>query len=344
MGGIARFFTSIYNGLMGIQKCFAEDAGTKRRISYGKQETGGVGLSAADHIFRNLHWLWYCVFGYGSGKSFWLFPTPCSVACGNCVCPYSGTGGEDFREGRCLYGKYGPQRCYDDRSDLSYASGFQGAAAAIGGKTSVINLCLHYIPVKLLVPGVFMMCCFISTAIGTSMGTMAAMAPVALGVAEGAGLNPAIVCVAVIGGSYFGDNLSMISDTTIAAAFPNPIDAEIAVEVVDSKAIPADKMGLDIGPKTAELYAEAVKSAKTVVWNGPMGVFENPILAKGTIAVAKALAETDATTIIGGGDSAAAVNTLGFGDKMSHISTGGGASLEFLEGKELPGVMAADDK
>ena len=133
-------------------------------------------------------------------------------------------------------------------------------------------------------------------------------------------------------------------DTTIAAAFPNPIDAEIAVEVVDSKAIPADKMGLDIGPKTAELYAEAVKSAKTVVWNGPMGVFENPILAKGTIAVAKALAETDATTIIGGGDSAAAVNTLGFGDKMSHISTGGGASLEFLEGKELPGVMAADDK
>ena len=103
-------------------------------------------------------------------------------------------------------------------------------------------------------------------------------------------------------------------------------------------------MGLDIGPKTAELYAEAVKSAKTVVWNGPMGVFENPILAKGTIAVAKALAETDATTIIGGGDSAAAVNTLGFGDKMSHISTGGGASLEFLEGKELPGVMAADDK
>ena len=141
-----------------------------------------------------------------------------------------------------------------------------------------------------------------------------------------------------------GKKLLLPVDTTIAAAFPNPIDAEIAVEVVDSKAIPADKMGLDIGPKTAELYAEAVKSAKTVVWNGPMGVFENPILAKGTIAVAKALAETDATTIIGGGDSAAAVNTLGFGDKMSHISTGGGASLEFLEGKELPGVMAADDK
>ena len=141
-----------------------------------------------------------------------------------------------------------------------------------------------------------------------------------------------------------GKKLLLPVDTTIAAAFPNPIDAEIAVEVVDSKAIPADKMGLDIGPKTAELYAEAVKSAKTVVWNGPMGVFENPILAKGTIAVAKALAETDAITIIGGGDSAAAVNTLGFGDKMTHISTGGGASLEFLEGKELPGVMAADDK
>ena len=141
-----------------------------------------------------------------------------------------------------------------------------------------------------------------------------------------------------------GKKLLLPVDTTIAAAFPNPIDAEIAVEVVDSKEIPADMMGLDIGPKTAELYADAVKSAKTVVWNGPMGVFENPILAKGTIAVAKALAETDAITIIGGGDSAAAVNTLGFGDKMTHISTGGGASLEFLEGKELPGVMAADDK
>ena len=108
--------------------------------------------------------------------------------------------------------------------------------------------------------------------------------------------------------------------------------------------IPADKEGLDIGPKTQELFANAVKSAKTVVWNGPMGVFENPTLAKGTIAVAKALAETDATTIIGGGDSAAACNQLGFADKMSHISTGGGASLEFLEGKELPGVVAADDK
>ena len=133
-------------------------------------------------------------------------------------------------------------------------------------------------------------------------------------------------------------------DTTIAAGFPDPIDGPIEVSVVDANAIPADMEGLDIGPKTAELYADAVKNAKTVVWNGPMGVFENPTLAKGTIAVAKALAETDATTIIGGGDSAAAVNQLGFADKMSHISTGGGASLEFLEGKELPGVYAADDK
>ena len=141
-----------------------------------------------------------------------------------------------------------------------------------------------------------------------------------------------------------GKKLLLPIDTTIADGFPNPIDAEIAVEVVASDAIPADKEGLDIGTKTAELYADAVKSAKTVVWNGPMGVFENPILAKGTIAVAKSLAETDATTIIGGGDSAAAVNQLGFGDKMTHISTGGGASLEFIEGKELPGVAAANDK
>ena len=141
-----------------------------------------------------------------------------------------------------------------------------------------------------------------------------------------------------------GKKLLLPIDTTIADGFPNPIDAEIAVEVVASDAIPADKEGLDIGTKTAELYADAVKSAKTVVWNGQMGVFENPILAKGTIAVAKSLAETDATTIIGGGDSAAAVNQLGFGDKMTHISTGGGASLEFLEGKELPGVAAANDK
>ncbi len=133
-------------------------------------------------------------------------------------------------------------------------------------------------------------------------------------------------------------------DVTTAKAFPDPIDAEIEVTVYDADKIPADVMGLDIGPKTAELYADAVKSAKTVVWNGPMGVFENPILAKGTIAVAKSLAETDATTIIGGGDSAAAVNTLGFGPKMTHISTGGGASLEFLEGKALPGIEAVNDK
>ncbi|MBR3039087.1 MAG: phosphoglycerate kinase [Lachnospiraceae bacterium] len=141
-----------------------------------------------------------------------------------------------------------------------------------------------------------------------------------------------------------GKKLLLPVDTTIAASFPDPIDGPIEVSVVDANAIPADMEGLDIGPKTAELYADAVKNAKTVVWNGPMGVFENPTLAKGTIAVAKALAETDATTIIGGGDSAAAVNQLGFADKMSHISTGGGASLEFLEGKELPGVYAADDK
>ena len=133
-------------------------------------------------------------------------------------------------------------------------------------------------------------------------------------------------------------------DVTITKNFPDPIDAEIEVQICDADKIPADMMSLDIGPKTAELYADAVKSAKTVVWNGPMGVFENPILAKGTIAVAKSLAETDATTIIGGGDSAAAVNTLGFGDKMSHISTGGGASLEFLEGKALPGIEAVNNK
>lgn len=141
-----------------------------------------------------------------------------------------------------------------------------------------------------------------------------------------------------------GKKLLLPVDTTIAASFPNPIDAPVEVSSVASDQIPADMEGLDIGPKTAELFAEAVKSAKTVVWNGPMGVFENPTLAAGTIAVAKALAETDATTIIGGGDSAAAVNQLGFGDKMTHISTGGGASLEFLEGKELPGVAAANDK
>ncbi|MBQ9155231.1 MAG: phosphoglycerate kinase [Eubacterium sp.] len=141
-----------------------------------------------------------------------------------------------------------------------------------------------------------------------------------------------------------GKQLLLPIDTVTTAEFPNPIDAEIATEVVSSDAIPADKMGMDIGPKTIEAYSNAVKTAKTVVWNGPMGVFENPILAAGTKAVAAALAETDATTIIGGGDSAAAVNQLGYGDKMSHISTGGGASLEFLEGKELPGVAAANDK
>ena len=141
-----------------------------------------------------------------------------------------------------------------------------------------------------------------------------------------------------------GKKLLLPVDAVVADGFPSPIDAEIEVAVVSANAVPADKECLDIGPETAELYAEAARTAKTVVWNGPMGVFENPILAKGTIAVAKALAETDATTIIGGGDSAAAVNQLGFGDKMSHISTGGGASLEFLEGKELPGVAAANDK
>ncbi len=141
-----------------------------------------------------------------------------------------------------------------------------------------------------------------------------------------------------------GKKLLLPVDTTIAAAFPNPIDGPVEVKVVSADETPADMEGLDIGPKTAEMYAEAVKTAKTVVWNGPMGVFENPTLAAGTIAVAKALAETEATTIIGGGDSAAAMNQLGFADKVSHISTGGGASLEFLEGKVLPGVAAADNK
>lgn len=141
-----------------------------------------------------------------------------------------------------------------------------------------------------------------------------------------------------------GKELLLPVDTTIAASFPDPIDGPIEVSNVSADAIPADMEGLDIGTETAKLYADAVKNAKTVVWNGPMGVFENPTLAAGTIAVAKSLAETDATTIIGGGDSAAAVKNLGFGDKMSHISTGGGASLEFLEGKELPGIAALDTK
>ena len=141
-----------------------------------------------------------------------------------------------------------------------------------------------------------------------------------------------------------GKTLLLPIDTVTTTDFPNPIDAEIEVKTVPSNEIPAEKMGLDIGEKTRALFADAVKNAKTVVWNGPMGVFENPILAKGTIAVAEALANADATTIIGGGDSAAAVNQLGFADKMTHISTGGGASLEFLEGKELPGVAAIAEK
>ena len=141
-----------------------------------------------------------------------------------------------------------------------------------------------------------------------------------------------------------GVKLLLPIDTVIAADFPNPIDAEIAVETVPSNAIPADKMGLDIGENTRALFADAVKSAKTVVWNGPMGVFENPTLAKGTIAVAEALAESEALTIVGGGDSAAACDQLGFADRITHISTGGGASLEFLEGKELPGIACLLDK
>ena len=141
-----------------------------------------------------------------------------------------------------------------------------------------------------------------------------------------------------------GKKLLLPVDTVTVAQFPDPIDGPVEVETYDVDSIPAEREGVDIGPKTIELFSNEVKNAKTVVWNGPMGVFENPVLAAGTKAVAKALSETDATTIIGGGDSAAAVNQLGYGDKMSHISTGGGASLEFLEGKELPGVAAADDK
>ncbi|MBQ0097537.1 MAG: phosphoglycerate kinase [Oscillospiraceae bacterium] len=141
-----------------------------------------------------------------------------------------------------------------------------------------------------------------------------------------------------------GKTLLLPVDSVATKEFPDPIDAPIETKVFDAGQIPADMMGLDIGPKTAELYANAVKSAKTVVWNGPMGVSENPDLASGTITVARALAETDATTIIGGGDSAAAVINLGFADKMSHISTGGGASLEYLEGKVLPGIAAIADK
>ena len=141
-----------------------------------------------------------------------------------------------------------------------------------------------------------------------------------------------------------GVKLLLPVDAVVADSFPNPIDAEIAVETVAADAIPADKMGLDIGEKSQTLFADAVKSAKTVVWNGPMGVFENPTLAKGTIAVAQALADSSAVTIVGGGDSAAACEQLGFADKITHISTGGGASLEFLEGLELPGIACLQDK
>ena len=141
-----------------------------------------------------------------------------------------------------------------------------------------------------------------------------------------------------------GVRLLLPIDTVITAEFPNPIDAAIAVTTVPSSEIPADKMGLDIGEKTRELFADAVKNAQTVVWNGPMGVFENPTLAAGTIAVAKALAESSATTIVGGGDSAAACEQLGFADRITHISTGGGASLEFLEGLELPGIACLQNK
>lgn len=141
-----------------------------------------------------------------------------------------------------------------------------------------------------------------------------------------------------------GKKLLLPVDTVVAANFPDPIDGPVETSVVSSDAIPSDKEGLDIGPKTAELFAEEVKKAKTVVWNGPMGVFENPTLAAGTNAVAKALAECDGTTIIGGGDSAAAIKQLGYADKVSHVSTGGGASLEFLEGKGLPGVDVIEEK
>ena len=141
-----------------------------------------------------------------------------------------------------------------------------------------------------------------------------------------------------------GVKLLLPVDVTTIADFPNPIDAPVDVEIYDADKIPAQREGVDIGPKTMELYAEAVKNAKTVVWNGPMGVFENPTLAKGTIAVAEALAASAATTIVGGGDSAAACEQLGFADRITHISTGGGASLEFLEGLELPGIACLEDK
>ena len=141
-----------------------------------------------------------------------------------------------------------------------------------------------------------------------------------------------------------GVKLLLPVDTVCVPSFPDPIDAPVETKVVPVDAIPDDMEGCDIGPATCELFASAVKSAKTVIWNGPMGVFENPTLAAGTLAVAKALAESEAVTIIGGGDSAAAVEQMGLGDKMTHISTGGGASLEYLEGKVLPGVACLDEK
>lgn len=142
-----------------------------------------------------------------------------------------------------------------------------------------------------------------------------------------------------------GKELLLPVDTVITKNFPDPIDADVEISVVPSKEIPADMMGLDIGPETRALYADKIKNAKTVIWNGPMGVFENPTLAAGTIAVAQALADAEgATTIVGGGDSAAACTTLGFADKITHISTGGGASLELFEGKVLPGIACLNDK
>jgi phosphoglycerate kinase len=141
-----------------------------------------------------------------------------------------------------------------------------------------------------------------------------------------------------------GKKIYLPIDCAVIPEFPNPIDAPVAVKIVDIDAIPADSEGADIGPKSIKLFADVIKDAKTVIWNGPMGIFENPALAVGTNAVAKAMAESNATTIIGGGDSAAAVAILGYADKMSHVSTGGGASLELFEGKVLPGIDCLNNK
>jgi len=141
-----------------------------------------------------------------------------------------------------------------------------------------------------------------------------------------------------------GVEILLPCDTVCIKEFPSPIDAPVDTLIVDADQIPDDMEGCDIGPKTCEIFAETVKEAKTVIWNGPMGVFENPTLAKGTLAVAQALADSDAVTIVGGGDSAAAITQMGFADKVTHVSTGGGASMEFLEGKVLPGVACLDDK